>query len=566
MALDNAVGFSAGDWLELMLGAMLVLFILAWRPWIGPLGARLARRTVWCMLVLAALPVALRLLLLAQHPVPSPNIRDEFSHLLLADTLRHGRLANPPHPLNQFFETIDVLQAPSYSSIYAIGQAMVLALGRLIFGHPWAGVLLSVAAFCALCFWMLRAWTTPAWALAGGLLASFEFGPLNEWMNGYWGGAVSAAAGCLVFGALPRLRHGRARDAVWLGLGLALALLTRPYESILLVVSVLVYFAPALRRRDELRKLARAVPVALLVVMPAIALTLVQNKQVTGSWTTLPYMLSRYQYGVPTTFTFQPNPAAHRELTPEQQLEYKMQTAYHGSDTDTIQRYLGRLEYRVRFYRFFFLAPLYLALLAFFAAVREWRFAWVVFTLAVFALGSNFYPFFFPHYIAAVTCLFVLAAVTGLERLSRITIRGWPAGQEAARLILFLCAAHFVFWYGAHAIDRPAAIQYETWDVINHGDPQGRATIESQLAQASGKQLVFVRYWPPHIFQNEWVYNAAGIDGAQVVWARDLGVAENEKLRVYFSDRTAWLLEPDARPPKLSPYPLDQAAHNEASP
>jgi len=566
MALDNAVGFGAGDWIEVMLGAMLVLLILAWRPWIEPLGARLARRTVWCMLVLAALPVALRLLLLAQHPVPSPNIRDEFSHLLLADTLRHGRLANPPHPLNQFFETIDVLQAPSYSSIYAIGQAMVLALGRLIFGHPWAGVLLSVAAFCALCFWMLRAWTTPAWALAGGLLASFEFGPLNEWMNGYWGGAVSAAAGCLVFGALPRLRQGRARDAVWLGLGLALALLTRPYESILLVVSVLVYFAPALRRRDELRKLARAVPVALLVVMPAIALTLVQNKQVTGSWTTLPYMLSRYQYGVPTTFTFQPNPAAHRELTPEQQLEYKMQTAYHGSDTDTIQRYLGRLEYRVRFYRFFFLAPLYLALLAFFAAAREWRFAWVVFTLAVFALGSNFYPFFFPHYIAAVTCLFVLAAVTGLERLSRITIRGWLAGQEAARLILFLCAAHFVFWYGAHAIDRPAAIQYETWDVINHGDPQGRATIESQLAQASGKQLVFVRYWPHHIFQNEWVYNAAGIDGAQVVWARDLGVAENEKLRVYFSDRTAWLLEPDARPPKLSPYPLDQAAHNKASP
>jgi len=566
MALDNAVGFGAGDWLELVLGAMLVLFILAWRPWIGPLGARLAGRTTWCMLALAALPVALRLLLLAQHPVPSPNIRDEFSHLLLADTLRHGRLANPPHPLAQFFETIDVLQVPSYSSIYAMGQGMVLALGHMIFGHPWAGVLLSVAAFCALCFWMLRAWTTPAWALAGGLLAAFEFGPLNEWMNGYWGGAVSAVAGCLVFGSLPRLCQGRTRDAVWLGLGLAIELLTRPYESILLIVSVLVYFAPALYRRDGLRKLARAVAVAALVVMPAIALTLVQNKQVTGSWATLPYMLSRYQYGVPTTFAFQPNPVPHRELTQEQQLEYTMQAAYHGSDTDTIQRYLGRLEYRVRFYRFFFLAPLYLALLAFFLAVREWRFAWVVFTLVVFALGANFYPFFFPHYIAAVTCLFILAAVTGLEGLSRITIRGWPAGQEAARLILFLCAAHFVFWYGAHAIDRPAAIQYETWEVINHGDPQGRAAIEGQLKQSSGKQLVFVRYWPHHIFQNEWVYNAAAIDGAQVVWARDLGAAENEKLRAYFSDRTAWLLEPDARPPKLSPYPLDRAARGEASP
>ena len=564
MALDNAIGFGAGDWLELALGAMLVLLILAWRPWIQPCARWLTRRPGWCLLLLAGLPVALRLILLPQHPVPSPNISDEFSHLLVADTLRHWRLANPPHSLHQFFETLDVLQAPSYSSIYPIGQGMVLTLGCLIFGLPWTGVVLSVAAFCTLCFWMLRAWTSPAWALAGALLAVFEFGPLNEWMNGYWGGGVSAAGGCLVFGALPRVREGRTRDAVLLALGVALVLLTRPYESILLVVSVLAYFAPSLLRRDDLRKLTRAATVAALVVVPAVSLTLLQNRQVTGSWTTLPYMLSRYEYGVPATFTFQPNPVPHRELTPEQQLEYKMQAAYHGSDTDTIQRYLGRLEYRVRFYRFFFLAPLYLALPAFFAAMREWRFAWVVLTLAVVALGANFYPFFFPHYIAAFACLLVLLAVTGLERMSRLTIRGWPAGREAARLLLLLSTAHFAFWYGAHVIDQPSVIQYETWDAINHGDPQGRAAVQNRLAQAPGKQLVFVRYWLQHIFQNEWIYNEADIDSARVVWARDLSATENENLRRYFSGRTVWLLEPDARPPHLAPYPLERASNGEA--
>ena len=564
MALDNAIGFGAGDWLELALGAMLVLLILAWRSWIEPCARWLTRRPGWCLLLLAGLPVALRLILLPQHPVPSPNISDEFSHLLVADTLRHWRLANPPHPLHPFFETLDVLQAPSYSSIYPIGQGMVLALGRLIFGLPWAGVVLSVAAFCALCFWMLRAWASPAWALAGALLAVFEFGPLNEWMNGYWGGGISAAGGCLVFGALPRLREGRTRDAVLLGFGVALVLLTRPYESILLLVSVPAYCAPSLLRRDDLRKLARAATVAALAVAPAVALTLLQNRQVTGSWTTLPYMLSRHEYGVPATFTFQPNPVPHRELTPQQQLEYKMQAAYHGSDTDTIQRYLGRLEYRVRFYRFFFLAPLYLALPAFFTAMREWRFAWVVLTLAVVALGTNFYPFFFPHYIAAFACLLGLVAVTGLERMSRLTIRGWPAGREAARLLLLLSTAHFAFWYGAHVIDQGSVIQYETWDAINHGDPQGRAAIQNRLAQAPGKQLVFVRYWPQHIFQNEWVYNEADIDSARVVWARDLGATENENLRRYFSGRTVWLLEPDARPPHLATYPLERAANGEA--
>ena len=32
--------------------------------------------------------------------------------------------------------------------------------------------------------------------------------------------------------------------------------------------------------------------------------------------------------------------------------------------------------------------------------------------------------------------------------------------------------------------------------------------------------LVFVRYAPQHLFQEEWVGNAAGIDGSRVVWPR----------------------------------------------
>jgi hypothetical protein len=86
-------------------------------------------------------------------------------------------------------------------------------------------------------------------------------------------------------------------------------------------------------------------------------------------------------------------------------------------------------------------------------------------------------------------------------------------------------------------------------------NPERRVFIGNQLARAPGKQLVFVRYWPRHIFQDEWVYNAADIDGARVVWARDLGAAENEKLRRYYPERTVWVLEPDARPPRLTPYP-----------
>ena len=548
--LRNPIGFGASDFIDLALAGLLVSLVLASR--VEPQARRLAERTGLCMLLLAALPVLLRLVLLPNHPIPSPNVADDFSYLLLADTLSHFRLANPPHPLHQFFETFFVLQEPSYSSIFPIGQGLVLAFGRTIFRHPWAGVALSVAAFCSLCYWMLRAWITPGWALAGGLLAAFQFGPLNQWMNSFWGGAVSATAGCLVFGSLPRLREaGRTRDAVLLGLGLSVQLITRPYESVLLILSVILFALPALR---DWRRLTRTAAVVTLTVIPAIVVTLLQNKQVTGSWTTLPYALSRDQYGVPAALTIQPNPVPHRELTREQQLDYELQSEVHGKGTDTLRTYLERLASRVRYYRFFFLAPLYLAALVFLLTLRGFRFVWIVLSILIFVLGANFYPYFYPHYVAAVTCLFVLVSVAGLERLSKLGIRGWPAGRDAARLLFFLCAARFLFWYGAHALgDDRGLIQYETWDAINHDDPEGRIAINDQLAQVPGKQLVFVRYYRQHSFQ-EWVYNAAEIDRARVVWARDLGSAENEKLREYYRDRTAWLLEPDFKPPRLTKY------------
>jgi hypothetical protein len=105
LPIDTALGFGPADFLELGIAAALVFLALVSRPWIEPYARRLAPRTAWCMLLLAALPVALRLLLLPNHPVPTPDVYDEFGHLLMADTLRHFRLANPPHALPQFFET-----------------------------------------------------------------------------------------------------------------------------------------------------------------------------------------------------------------------------------------------------------------------------------------------------------------------------------------------------------------------------------------------------------------------------------------------------------------------------
>jgi hypothetical protein len=468
-AKENPIGFGAADFIEFGLAVFLAALALASRPWIEPWAARFAKRTGWCMLALAALPVVLRLALLAHHPAPAPDLPEEFANLLRADTLMHAPFSNPPPALPQFFEPQP--QGP-------VGPYLLLALGRAILGSPWAGVLVSTALFCALCYWMLRAWTTPVWALAGGVLTVIEFGPLSSWMNTYTGGALTAAAACLVFGALPRLLESRRlRDAMLLALGLGAHALMQPRETIWLALGVALFFVPGIRGIGPKWTAA-------LAAIPLIALAL------------LPHAA------------------------------------------------LVELGFRVRFYRFFLLPPLYLALPVFLLAIREYRFAWVILTLTAFALGTNLHATFAVDDIAAAAGLFVLISVTGLQRMNR----------EAAWILLALCGAHFLFWYGIHVFDTSAvsqsAMPFETWDALHRPNADKRVEVNRELAEQPGKIIVFVRSRYPE----NWVHNAADMGAAQVVWARDLGAEQDEALVRSYPDRTAWVLEADAQPPRIARY------------
>ena len=85
---------------------------------------------------------------------------------------------------------------------------------------------------------------------------------------------------------------------------------------------------------------------------------------------------------------------------------------------------------------------------------------------------------------------------------------------------------------------------------------QQRAGVLAELERQPGKQLVIVRYSQNHNPVWEWVYNSAEIENSKVIWAREMGRAEDRKLVDYYKERNVWLVQPDLNPVSVSRYSL----------
>jgi hypothetical protein len=150
------------------------------------------------------------------------------------------------------------------------------------------------------------------------------------------------------------------------------------------------------------------------------------------------------------------------------------------------------------------------------------------------------------HYAGPVAGLFFYLIIESLRLIRVWRWSGMRVGQWAVRCLLL----GWCLWLIPKSIDMN---RFDPTDDC-HNQSKVRAAILEQLRNKPGQHLVIVRYDPKHSYHAEWVYNEADIDGAKVIWAREMDSEHNRQLLEYFKDRHIWLVESDELPPRLTPY------------
>ena len=558
--LSLLVGYDAPslEALAIASGFTLTLLVQRYRPtWLFRAErclSRIAQRRGLSIAIVGILALAGSIALSWLGRMPEATVHDEFSYLLAADTFASGRLTNPTHPLWVHFESFHIIQRPTYASKYPPAQGLMLAAGRVIGGHWIVGVWISMALACAAIYWMLLAWLPPGWALLGGGLTALHPGILHEWSQAFWGGALAMLGGALVFGAWRRIvLRPRLRHALLLGVGVAILANSRPYEGMLVSLPVagalLVWMLGKNGPTAHVAMGRIMLPILVVLAVTGTAMGF-YNWRVTGNALRMPYQVYETTYA-PMPFFLWQRPRSMPEYRHVTMRDFYSFADYLFREQRSVRGLAWMGWQKVRTYWRFYQGGRYLRLVLTIPLVILpwlWRDRWSRFALitcGLLAVGLLIEPWMQPHYAAPIIGLVVMLVLQALRYLRLWRWRGQPVGRLLVWTLVAIAVASFALAFAQRMQLKAIGWQYE------------RAHILKELQADGRRHLVIVRYGPKHQGNNEWVYNEADIDGAEVVWAREMDLLQTRGLLEYFKDRQVWLAEinDDDIPQKLCRIP-----------
>jgi hypothetical protein len=481
----------------------------------------------------------------------APRVHDEFSYLLAADTLLHGRLSNPTPEVWQPFQSFHILVSPAYVSKYPLGQGMFVALGWLLLGLPIAGCWLAAGLCASSTTWMLAGLVSRRWAVAGGLLVACHPAMQSMWSQSLLSGWITAAGSTLLTGSVLRLRRRFGTTAALAGgSGIALLALTRPYEGLVATCLLSLLLWALWKGRDfRFRWLSavRIVPVAGIPVAVALTLIALQNVAVSGKLSGLPYRLHEEQYSAAPLFVFGQVSSPQLEATgevPQTVIDFQ-----HGWALDSFRERPGFTGWLIGIARalntlwgfWVLLAMAPVLSIGWWSRFRLPRLLLVI--AAVQIMFSAAVCWVFPHYLSPLLPWLVALSILGLKRIFRIFVRAQVVGLNhshrfaaaivGAQLVLLAISAFRVH----RDPDRVWAVQ--------------RAQIVATLESQGGEHLVLVHYSPQHNVHREWVYNLSDLERSPVLWARGERQDWNRQLMTRYShQRHIWRIDADATNPQ----------------
>src|SRR6266568_325730 len=545
---SNSLVLEIGFWVVILLGSWI---FVKWYPSLfqklETCGVKLSRRSGLVVLLAILSSLILRAAFLPLIPIPAPVFVDEQSYLFQAATFASGRITNPTPAGWEHFETFHINMQPTYHGMYPPGQALFMAAAEALHIHPWWGVWLSVGLMCGAISWMLQGWMPPQWALLGTIFCVVRFSLFSYWINSYFGGAVAAIGGALVFGVLPRLKRApRARYGLLLALGLTLLANTRPYEglvfSILPIVALLLWLVRNWKRGS----------VRFAAVAPALGLLLAvgggmayYNWRCTGDPLLMPYVLNQREYHITRPFIWQPRYPTPNYRHPAMRTFF----VFHELPDYLNRKYpeglwkITSAKFKV-YYDFFVWPILFPAIFACWAMMksrRMWIFPATLLLLLAGLLVEQWPPA--AHYAAPVLGVSLTVLLYGLRLLWTWRLNRQLVGQMIVRAAVVLFLGWTIAPLGA-AILNP----YRLGLISESGampDELDRMRLVAQLERTPGQHIVFVHIRFPNFRGAFWIYNDPDISRSRIIWAYDMGEAANAELMRLYPGRCAWIVDQD---------------------